>query len=207
MELLNQINLQHLDARTWAIHGISLFFSAAFFIFAHKILSLGREDHPPTVQIAVFRFIILIYFSFELFDVLILHAVPEYNRPLYKGAQTIASLFLGIIFNNYFSSWAKKRFGAEKVIDGKVEILASYYSRLTGLLFSIVVSITVIYSIIKIWDMNSLLETTGFLGVIAAFLVFTNPIWLPDLYFGLVILNSDMFGDGDVIRFENEDKY
>jgi len=58
--------------------------------------------------------------------------------------------------------------------------------------------------IIDIWDFDSLLQTTGIFGIIAAFLALTNQIWAPDMFYGMVILNSKMLEDGDVIQFGQE---
>ena len=53
-----------------------------------------------------------------------------------------------------------------------------------------------------------MLQTTGIFGIAAAFLALTNQIWAPDMFFGMVILNSKMLEDGDVIQFgESSDEY
>ena len=197
-------NFTVLSTKLLILHGTSMLLAILFFIFAKKILSLGRDDPPPAIQVLIVKLCLLTYFAFEFVDIVFLHAIPEYDRPLYKGALSILTIFVGIALCNLFNKWSKKRFGSERTIDGQVEIVATYYSRLTGLLFSIVMTIKVMYILVKIWELNSLLETTGFVGIIAAFLVFTNSIWLPDIYYGLVILNSDMFVDGDAVRFDND---
>lgn len=199
-----ELNFTVLSTKLLILHGTSMLLAILFFIFTKKILSLGRDDAPPAIQVLLVKLCLLAYFIFESVDIVFLHALPEYDRPLYRGALSILTIFIGISLCNIFNRWSKKRFGSEKTIDGQVEIVATYYSRLTGLLFSIVMTIKVVYVLVKIWEMNSLLETTGFVGIIAAFLVFTNSIWLPDIYYGLVILNSDMFGDGDAIRFGDD---
>lgn len=199
-EILNFIAL---DTKMLAIHGLSMFVTAILFLFAGRILSVWREDPAPGLQIMALRLFLLMYFSFEFIDIILLHALPKYDRPLYSGALSILTFCIGVLINNLLNRAATRRFGAERKIDGREETIPTYYSRLTSLIFSVIISMVVIYLLVKIWEMNSLLETTGFVGLIAAFLVFTNAIWLPDVYYGLVILNSDMFQDGDAIRFEN----
>lgn len=78
---------------------------------------------------------------------------------------------------------------------------------MVNLLLIIIITMLVILLIIQQWQFNSLLETTGIFGLVIAFLALTNPIWAPDLYYGLVILSSTMLEDGDVITFgEQTDK-
>ena len=55
----------------------------------------------------------------------------------------------------------------------------------------------------KLWGYDSLLETPGVFGVVVAFLAITNGIWAPALYYGLVVLSSNMLEDDDVVTFEN----
>jgi hypothetical protein len=55
------------------------------------------------------------------------------------------------------------------------------------------------YCLFKAWNADSLLETTGILGILAAFLAFTSGIWAPDIISGLLILNSQMLEDGDLV--------
>jgi hypothetical protein len=59
--------------------------------------------------------------------------------------------------------------------------------------------ISSIYALIVIWGANSLLETTGIFGIIFAFLAFTSSVWAPDIISGLIILNTQMLEDGDVV--------
>ena len=92
--------------------------------------------------------------------------------------------------------------------DNKSYYTDSYNSRLMDILGLILIIIFTLYTIINIWGLTSLLETTGIFGLIAAFLALTNQIWAPDLYYGLVILNSKMIEDGDVITMQGmEDEF
>jgi small-conductance mechanosensitive channel len=50
---------------------------------------------------------------------------------------------------------------------------------------------------------DSVLEAGGVIGIIGVFLALTSSIWAPDIFHGLIILNSDMFSEGDVIQFKD----
>ena len=58
-------------------------------------------------------------------------------------------------------------------------------------------------SIIRLLGFDSLLEAGGVLGIVGVFLALTSSIWAPDIFHGLIILNSDMFSEGDVIQFKD----
>src|SRR5210317_379009 len=101
-----------LDTKLLILHGTSMTLTVLFFLFARKVLSFGREDAPPAIQVVLVKLCLLSYFTFEFVDIVFLHAVPEYDRPLYKGALSILFVFVGITLCNLFNKWAKKRFGA-----------------------------------------------------------------------------------------------
>jgi len=58
--------------------------------------------------------------------------------------------------------------------------------------------------VINIWGFNSLLETTGLIGLVLGFCALTSSIWAPDIFHGLVLLNSNMVEDGDIVEIEGE---
>ena len=96
----------------------------------------------------------------------------------------------------------------KKTVDEKTVFFDTYSSRLVDILTLILIVILVIYLNIKIWGADSLLETTGIFGIVAAFLAFTSNIWAPDIISGLIVLNSQMLEDGDVVRLsDSEDEY
>ncbi|MDF1880525.1 mechanosensitive ion channel [Sulfurimonas sp. MAG313] len=103
---------------------------------------------------------------------------------------------------------SRKKFGKVKELDDKNYYTDSYSSRIFDILGLVFIIIITLYTIINIWEWTSLLETTGIFGLLAAFLALTNQIWAPDLYYGLVILNSKLIEDGDVITIgEHSDEY
>jgi small-conductance mechanosensitive channel len=61
-------------------------------------------------------------------------------------------------------------------------------------------------TVIQELGFQSLLETGGVLGFIGVMLALTQGAWAPDVISGLIILNSDLFEEGDVIELENGHK-
>ncbi len=82
---------------------------------------------------------------------------------------------------------------------GKVLHLDTYSSRLIGLILLVFIVLTTIYSLIKIWNADGMLETTGIFRVIAALLAYTSHIWAPDIISGLIILNTQILVDVDIV--------
>jgi small-conductance mechanosensitive channel len=61
--------------------------------------------------------------------------------------------------------------------------------------------VVAIVSCMRILGLNSLLETGGAVGIIGLFLALTQASWAPDIISGLIILNSRMAEEGDVVQF------
>lgn len=94
---------------------------------------------------------------------------------------------------------SKRRFGTEKLLDNNKVYIDTYSTRLVDLIFLVVIVLTAVYALIKIWGADSMLETTGIFGILVAFLAFTSNIWAPDIISGLIVLNTQILEDGDVV--------
>ena len=58
---------------------------------------------------------------------------------------------------------------------------------------------------VRILGFDSLLEAGGLLGVMGVFLALTQASWAPDIISGLVILNSRMVEEGDVLQLGDDE--
>jgi small-conductance mechanosensitive channel len=108
--------------------------------------------------------------------------------------------FLSFHILNYF---VRKKFGKEREVNGENVISETYNSRVLGLLLGICVFIIGLVGVIQALEFNSLLEAGGMLGIIGVFLALTQGSWAPDILSGLIILNSNLVKEGDVIEIEN----
>jgi len=61
-------------------------------------------------------------------------------------------------------------------------------------------------SIIRVLGFDSLLEAGGAIGIVGVFLALTQNAWAPDMFSGLIILNSGMVEVGAVIEFSEGEK-
>ena len=124
---------------------------------------------------------------------------PEYERYFVRIGLSLVFVYLSLLLFGLFTQFARRRFGSKKEVDGNVIYYDSYNSRLIEIIILIVIIFLTVYCLVKVWNADSLLETTGIFGILAAFLAFTSGTWAPDIISGLLILNSQMLEDGDVI--------
>lgn len=117
----------------------------------------------------------------------------------------ILSILL-IIYLSYLSvhligRFVRVRFGRPVQNTGSgMRIADTYASRALTIFISVFIGIMALISIIRLAGFSSLLEAGGVIGFIGVFLALTQGAWAPDIISGLVILNSKMFKERDVIK-------
>jgi len=98
-----------------------------------------------------------------------------------------------------------RRFGKLKSSEGDERVYQeTYRSRLTSLITTTVISISALIMVIRLFGFESLLEAGGVIGLLGVFLALTQGAWAPDLIGGLIILNSNLVEEGDVIELSGE---
>jgi small-conductance mechanosensitive channel len=112
-------------------------------------------------------------------------------------------LYLAYLTASIASYVMRRRYG--RVVTGNegTEISDTYHSRMLTLLVSTFVAIVALIAIIRIAGFSSLLEAGGVVGFVGVFLALTQAAWAPDIISGLVLLNSDMVSEGDVIEIDD----
>ncbi len=114
--------------------------------------------------------------------------------------------YLGYLVFHLFNYMIKQRFGRKREIGGNKMIAETYNSRLLSLLAAIFVFIVVLISVVQIFGFDSLLQAGGVIGFIGVFLALTQGSWAPDIISGLIILNSKLVEEGDVIEFSDGER-
>lgn len=184
------------------IHALVFIVNLIVLFFADRILQPFNKGKEITVQARALRFGSIVFLILHVADIFVGRLFPLYENFFIRCGYTIATFFSCLLIFNIVSYFSRQKFGVSKKIDGDEIYLDTYNSRLMDLISTIIVVLIAIYCLIMIWEMDGLLQTTGFLGITFAFLALTNAIWAPDIYYGLVILNSNMLEDGDVIKFQ-----
>ncbi|MEE9335286.1 MAG: hypothetical protein V3U65_14450 [Granulosicoccaceae bacterium] len=119
------------------------------------------------------------------------------------GIQLLSILF--VLYLSYLSAHlcsriVRRRFG-KPIQSGSVQRIAdTYASRALAIFVSAFIGIIALISIIRIAGFSSLLEAGGVIGFIGVFLALTQSAWAPDLISGLVILNTKMLEERDVVK-------
>ena len=96
-----------------------------------------------------------------------------------------------------------RNYGHEREINGKKRQVSTYHTRLLSIFTSVFIAIMALISIIQLLEFDSALKAGGVVGFIGVFLALTNNVWAPDIFSGLIILNSDMLEEGDIIEIHD----
>lgn len=99
-----------------------------------------------------------------------------------------------------------RRFGKRRDIQDKITLADTYSSRALSLFAGVFIVIIALIMTLKGLGLNSWLEASGVLGIIGLFLAMTQSTWAPDLLSGLIILNSRLCEEGDVVQLNLDGK-
>lgn len=120
-----------------------------------------------------------------------------------RALSILVVLYLAYLTANIVSYVMRRRYG--KVFTGNegTEISDTYHSRMLTLVVSTFVAIVALITVIRISGFSSLLEAGGVVGFVGVFLALTQAAWAPDIISGLVLLNSEMLSEGDLIELDD----
>ncbi|MEM7257912.1 MAG: mechanosensitive ion channel family protein, partial [Pseudomonadota bacterium] len=111
-------------------------------------------------------------------------------------------MYLAYLTTNIASYVMRRRYGKISTAEG-TQVSDTYHSRMLTLLVSTFVAIVALIAVIRIAGFSSLLEAGGVVGFVGVFLALTQAAWAPDIISGLVLLNSDMVSEGDLIELDD----
>jgi small-conductance mechanosensitive channel len=120
-----------------------------------------------------------------------------------KVVSIFAVFYFTYICNYFLQYLIRKHYGKTREIGDKKLYIETYQSRLFSLICIVVITLLSVIAVIRILGFESLLEAGGILGVLGVFLALTQAAWAPDVISGLIILNSDMFEEGDIVEIES----
>ncbi len=118
-----------------------------------------------------------------------------------KVLSILVIIYLSYLSVHLIGRFVRVRFGRSVQHTGSGHRIAdTYASRALSIFISVFIGIMALISIIRVAGFSSLLEAGGVIGFVGVFLALTQGAWAPDIISGLVILNSKMFKERDVIR-------
>lgn len=197
MEVLIEWNLSQ---QQWLVHGLIFAVNLLLLLFAKPLLGLFEwVGDPGETRVKIFRALNGVVLLLHGVDLLLLGVSSHYEHYFIRLGLSLLAVYLGLFLYSVSCYFSRKKFGREKEIDGKPVFLESYSTRIVDLILLVFIAFSALLVLIQLWGMDSWLETTGIIGVLVAFLAFTSSVWAPDIISGLIILNTQMLEDGDVV--------
>lgn len=206
--MLLELTIPDLSQFEWAAHGTIFLLNLLLLIFSKPIINQIDPGQNHRTALRFFTTINMFFLILHAVDIILMGLNVKYENLFIKLAYTALSLYLSILVFTIGSAFFRRRFGNRKEFEGVQVYLDTYSSRVVGLIFLVVVFLFTTYTLIKIWGMDSLLETTGIFGITIGFMALTSSVWAPDILSGLIILNSNILEDGDVVIIDGySDEY
>jgi len=120
-----------------------------------------------------------------------------------KVVSVLVVIYLSYLVATLLARLIRRRYGKAVQTGGKERIADTYASRILSLFSTVFVCMIALISIVRIAGFSSLLETGGVIGFIGVMLALTQGAWAPDIISGLIILNTRLLAERDVIRIQD----
>jgi len=206
-ESLNKLINAYSEAFTGTEHILLFSVNIILFLFAKNMVKFfEKEEETIKFKTNVIRFFNGLFLLLHIIDIFLHNFFVDYENILFKIITTGIIIYISYFIHLIAIHVNKKMYGKIVEIDGKKVLVDTYSSKMTDIIVDIIVTFMVIIILIKFWEFNSMLETTGIIGLILGFFALTSSIWAPDILHGLILLNNNLYTEGDIIEFE-EDKY
>lgn len=187
-----------------------LFFLNIFLlVLARPIVNFVAPNQDNKTKVKIAQALNLLVLLFQVVDFALRRSFEGYDGGyLVNLGASLMIIYTGVFLYSLSGTFTRKRFGKARTLDDQTLYVETYNSRLVNIVLLVLIVLTVLYVLIHLWEADSLLETTGIVGIFVAFLAFTSSIWAPDIVSGLIILNSEMLVDGDVVVIDgHEDEF
>jgi len=125
------------------------------------------------------------------------------NNFIVKLLLAIVIVYVSVVLAQIVSRLIRMRYGRRIQSQGAARIADTYASRALGISAGVFIGIVALISIVRLFGFDDLLETGGVIGFIGVFLALTQGAWAPDIISGLVILNTRMLVERDVIKLSD----
>lgn len=128
--------------------------------------------------------------------------LPEGNNVwAIRMIKCLVAVYFSVLSTQVTNFFIRQRFGKVRIVQNRTVTADTYSSRGLSLIAATVITLIAVVSCLRILGFNSLLEASGALGLMGFFLAMTQAAWAPDIIAGLIILNSRLCDEGDVIQF------
>lgn len=114
--------------------------------------------------------------------------------------QVLITIYFTVLIIQVAHYFILRNFGKRREIQDRIISADTYASRAMSLFSGIFIAVISLILCLKALGLNSWLEASGVIGIIGLFLAMTQGTWAPDLLSGLIILNSRLCEEGDVVQ-------
>lgn len=125
------------------------------------------------------------------------------NNFIVRVLLALVIVYVSAVVTQLLSRLVRTRYGKRIQTQGTQRVADTYASRALSISAGIFVSIVALISIIRLFGFDDLLEAGGVIGFIGVFLALTQGAWAPDIIGGLIILNTRMFAERDIIKLSD----
>lgn len=177
---------------------VTISVSLLLMALAKPFCSWLNPEENLTTRVSMMRLLNFLIIMAVLASVFLL---PK-SALLSRFTQSLIVIYFAVLSTQVINYFVRRRFGKVRQTNNKTTISDTYSSRGLSLFVAAVIAIIALVSCLRILGLNSLLEAGGALGIIGLFLAMTQGSWAPDIISGLIILNSRLCEEGDVIQFD-----
>lgn len=193
--------LGHLDSVGYILLTVNIL----LLVFAQKILKLV---HPESFELSSFSGKVMTFRAINLLIIVVygyhfFYRTKDSQALVIKIIAVLAIIYLAYLSLHLIHAILLKQYGKIRTIEGIERQTPTHQTRLLSVFASVFIATVALIGIIHFLGFNSLLETGGVIGFIGVFLALTSSIWAPDIFHGIIILNSDMLSEGDVIELRD----
>ncbi len=171
-------------------------------VFSRPLVSrLGDKpvnDESFAHKLHYFRILNVLVMLLVVFNTLVL---PIASHSWMTGLlASVLVAFLAYLAAHLANFLIKRRFGKRREVNGEKFWAETYNTRVLSLLSSVLLFVIALIAVVQIMGFDSLLEAGGVIGFFGVILGLTQSAWAPDIISGLVILNSRLVEEGDVVE-------
>ncbi len=207
---MNQVILEYFSSFT-AMHYVIIAMNLLLLLLARPIIlktagSLSRRQID--FRVSVLRVLNLAILAAICYNAIYTGVEQNSNDDqgfAIKLISILVVLYLAYLASNIASYVMRIKYGKTNNSGDSLQISDTYRSRMLTLVASTVITIIVFIAVIRIAGFSSMLEAGGAIGFVGVFLALTQQAWAPDVISGLVLLNSEMLSEGDLIEIGDSD--
>lgn len=195
LNFLNQLNYLH----------FGVFINIILIFIIKPLLSyFGNVGEELKNDIKFFKsiniFLILTIIVSLLLNLLNIDGYSSYFFNIYLVTSVI---YISLFVSELTEFFIRKSINPVK-INGVFTLEDNYQTHILKIISKITIFILMSVVLLHYYELDSLLKSGGFIGIILATLAFTSRIWAPDLIEGLIVLKNPLVSPGDVVKIDDE---